>query len=43
MLIFLLLCAALICFGIEAVRSRSLLALGLGLWVLALVIERWPA
>jgi hypothetical protein len=42
MLIFLLLCAALICFGIEAFRTRSLLCLGLALWALVLVIERWP-
>lgn len=42
MLIFLLLCAALICFGIEAFRSRSLMALGFALWALVLVVERWP-
>lgn len=42
MLTFLLLAAALVCLGIEAFRSRSLLALGLALWVLALVIGAWP-
>ena len=42
MLIFLLLVVAFGCFAVEAFRSRSLLCLGLALWVLALVVERWP-
>jgi hypothetical protein len=44
LLLLILLIGALVCFGVEWFRSgfRSLLALGLALWALVLVIERWP-
>ncbi len=44
MILFLLLLGALVCFAAEFVRSgfRSLLALGLALWVAVAVIEAWP-
>ena len=45
MLTFLLLLAALVCFGLAAsgVAARlNLLALGLGFWVADLVVKAWP-
>jgi hypothetical protein len=46
MLTFLLLLAALVCFGLAAIgvaaNRINLVAFGLGLWVLDLVIKAWP-
>lgn len=46
LLTFLLLLAALVCFGLTAIgvgASRiNLLALGLACWMLTLVISTWP-
>ncbi len=42
MLAFLLFLAAFICFAVETFKSRSLVTLGLALWVLVYIIEAFP-
>jgi len=40
--VFLLLVAAGAVFCVAALRDRSLIALGLLLWVLAVMLQNWP-